>query len=333
MTVLLIGPTLGKSKAIGGTTVSFEQLSDYVKDNGIVHMIVPINKYGNRIASYFFCVYKCLLHLHKSDVVFLNVSSSGVKYLSPILYCLSRMFSNKFVLRVFGGDLNEIYNNSNYIIKSILRKSSFKCELFLVQTKKLCEIFSGFSENIHWLPTSRPKSEFSRPSRDYQKKFVYIGSICQSKGVVLLAKVFSNLSASFSLDIYGPVDDHKLLDKIRPYYRGILNPEKVQKTLSNYDFLCFPTFWKGEGYPGVVLESYSVGVPVISTRWNSIPEIVHDGVTGYLIDIKSEEQLYQAITKVDVNSYRDFPKNCSKYFEAFRCDLVYSSLFKRIKGL
>ena len=333
MTVILIGPTLGKTKEIGGTTVSFEQLCDYVKDNGIAHIIVPINKYRNRVASYLFCVCKCLLHLHKSEVVFLNVSCSGVKYLSPILYYFSRVFSNKFVLRVFGGDLNEIYHSSSYFIKRILRKSSFKCELILLQTKRLCEVFSVFSQNIYWLPTSRPKSQFSRSSRDYQRKFVYIGSICRAKGVEILANVFSTLNDSFSLDIYGPVDDHRLLTKIKPYYKGALKPKNVQKILSNYDFLCFPTFWKGEGYPGVILESYSVGVPVITTRWNSIPEIVHDKVTGYLVDVKSEEQLHQVLTRINENSYRRFPKNCSKYFEAFRSDLVYSRLFKRIEGI
>jgi glycosyltransferase involved in cell wall biosynthesis len=77
-------------------------------------------------------------------------------------------------------------------------------------------------------------------------------------------------------------------------YKGVLTSDQVYKELFNYDALILPTFYEGEGYPGVIIEAYSHGIPVIATRWRSIPEIVTDE-TGILIPTHSAEALGQAI--------------------------------------
>lgn len=39
-----------------------------------------------------------------------------------------------------------------------------------------------------------------------------------------------------------------------------------------------------EGYPGIIIEAYSVGVPAIATNVGGIPEILEEGETGFIIE-------------------------------------------------
>ena len=45
----------------------------------------------------------------------------------------------------------------------------------------------------------------------------------------------------------------------------------------------FPTTWKGEGFPGVIIDAYAAGLPVIATDWNLNKEIICEGENGFII--------------------------------------------------
>ena len=61
--------------------------------------------------------------------------------------------------------------------------------------------------------------------------------------------------------------------------------------------LVFPTEQIAEGYPGVILEAYAAALPVIASRWLSIPEIVNDSC-GILIEPGSAADLRAAINEL-----------------------------------
>lgn len=63
---------------------------------------------------------------------------------------------------------------------------------------------------------------------------------------------------------------------------GWVAGEAKQALLAQADVFVLPSY--NEGLPVSVLEAMSYGVPVISTRVGGIPELVRDGVDGFLID-------------------------------------------------
>ena len=55
--------------------------------------------------------------------------------------------------------------------------------------------------------------------------------------------------------------------------------------------MLFPTYWKGEGFPGVIIDAFVAGLPVIATDWNMNTEIIEEGVNGFIIEPNSSNAL------------------------------------------
>ncbi len=76
------------------------------------------------------------------------------------------------------------------------------------------------------------------------------------------------------------------------------------------DITVLPSLYK-EGLPNVLLESMSMGVPVVSSNVGGVPEIVIDGLTGYTVKPGDVAALVDAITKLwaDQDNYQQMRKN------------------------
>ena len=130
-------------------------------------------------------------------------------------------------------------------------------------------------------------------------KCVFFGRVHPCKGIHLLIKALHQAPhLQLRLDIYGVGHD----DKVNFYEKQIyqlaqgdqrisfcdpIPPEQVPEVLQRYDFLVVPSQILETG-PLVVLEAFSVGVPVICpTNRGSFSELISDGLNGLLIEPNS----------------------------------------------
>lgn len=63
----------------------------------------------------------------------------------------------------------------------------------------------------------------------------------------------------------------------------------IQNVMSQLDYIVLSSLW--EGLPLTPIEAYSVGKTVIGTAVDGTPEIIQDGVDGYLVEVRNPVQL------------------------------------------
>jgi glycosyltransferase involved in cell wall biosynthesis len=77
-------------------------------------------------------------------------------------------------------------------------------------------------------------------------------------------------------------------------YVGFVSGDQKKQLLRESDLLCFPTFYQNENQPVNLIEAMAYGLPIITTRWRSLPEIFPADYPG-LVAIRSPEQIAEAV--------------------------------------
>lgn len=138
---------------------------------------------------------------------------------------------------------------------------------------------------------------------------VFISRITESKGVLtILEAINSLLKDNISCTFFGPCDaemKEAISKNAFAYYEGYLDfyskPEESYNKLAEFDAMVFPTKWHGEGFPGVFLDAFMVGLPIICSDWNMNSEVIQDGYNGIVLKENNAECLAEAINKIDTD--------------------------------
>ncbi|HEY4660645.1 MAG TPA: glycosyltransferase family 4 protein [Terriglobales bacterium] len=103
-------------------------------------------------------------------------------------------------------------------------------------------------------------------------------------------------------------------------------PEKGE-FLGNAAAFLFPIAWP-EPFGIVMIEAMACGTPVIAYPFGSVPEVVEDGISGYLVsDIPAAVKAVKEIGKIDRKKVR---KHFENNFTADRMALDYLKIYERM---
>ncbi|RZN15214.1 glycosyltransferase family 4 protein [Bradyrhizobium sp. Leo121] len=108
---------------------------------------------------------------------------------------------------------------------------------------------------------------------------------------------------------------------------GEVDEIRKQPFLAGAAALLFPIDWP-EPFGLVMIEAMACGTPVIAYRSGSVPEVVEDGVTGFMVD--GEEQAIEAVKEV-VRLDRRIVRG--RFEECFGADLMARAYESRYREL
>jgi glycosyltransferase involved in cell wall biosynthesis len=304
MNLLLIGAL---PPPVGGTTVLFKQLVDDLRtSDGLNIRVIDVSRPTvgglHNIVYALRCLALLCWYLPWASILTFQTSLRGAITFGPVMHIVSRVFRRRWIFRGFGGDIDTWHRHATGLRKRVFDLTVLRADVLLVERKASAQYFQTQSKrSVHWYPNSRrwhSMAPSTAPRGRTGRRFVFVGHVKPAKGVgeiIAAAKLLS--STSLTVDVYGPlqegISESWFTDSPVPYC-GLIAKEDVIQTLTRYDALLLPTYAQIEGYPGVILEAYCAGIPVISTNWGGIPEIVTNE-TGILVEPRDVAGLAHAM--------------------------------------
>ncbi len=109
-------------------------------------------------------------------------------------------------------------------------------------------------------------------------------------------------------------------------YVGPVNDEQKLYYLQRAKAFLFPIKWE-EPFGIVMAEAMACGVPVIGFRRGSVPEVVKDGLSGFVVD--NVEGMIEAVNKIDAIDRKVVRKDCEERFSLEVISQQYLKLFEK----
>jgi glycosyltransferase involved in cell wall biosynthesis len=167
----------------------------------------------------------------------------------------------------------------------------FVASSFTLQTLDQAPPFSG---TVSMIPYGSPRLEGAPVDRDPCKRLgqirvLFVGSLGQRKGLSYLFEAARLLGPSVELTIIGakPMAACAALDRELARVRWIpsCSHREVLDEMAAHDVFVFPSLFEGFGL--VLLEAMAMGLPIITTPHTAGPDLITDGVEGYIVPIRS----------------------------------------------
>lgn len=245
-------------------------------------------------------IFQLLFEIAQCNYLIYLPAQKNLRFLFPSIYYLCKLMKTEILYLVVGGWLSNFLEDKKIIVSHLKRIKG----IFVETTSLKRNLEDKFKfENVNWFPNFRNHSfvpEFKINSTEL--KIVFMARINRLKGLDVVFNLSDycfkkKISSKIIIDFYGPIEDSdyeyftkEIEAHTNTRYKGIIQPNFVYSTLSEYDLLILPTKYYTEGFPGSILDAYISGIPVIVTKWENASEFVIDQVTGYIVPFEKGER-------------------------------------------
>lgn len=103
-------------------------------------------------------------------------------------------------------------------------------------------------------------------------------------------------------------------------FPGVLTGKEKWDAFRLAHAFCFPSYYQSETFPLVLLEAMAASLPIVTTRWRAIPDVVDAGSNALLVPVQSPDDCARALSRLI-----DDEKLCARMGESSR--LRYTNLF------
>jgi glycosyltransferase involved in cell wall biosynthesis len=181
-----------------------------------------------------------------------------------------------------------------------------------------------------------PESLYT-PKQEHGEYLAFIGRISPEKRVDRAIEVANRVGMPIKIAAkidaadreYYEANIRHLMDDPLVEYLGEISQHEKTEFLGNAYALMFLVDWQ-EPFGLVLTEAMACGTPVIACRMGSVPEVIEDGINGYLVD--SMEEAVEAVRRIPALDRRLIRKVFEGRFSARRMCNDYVTIYQKVRA-
>lgn len=294
---------------------------------------------------------------HRPSLCFYFNMVTPMGFLLDAFYLsILRIFGVNYVLYIHGKGLSRLSQGGVPGLGWVVRRTLSRALGAIVLGEKLKQDVTGLIPNNRLFTLPNAIADVSHPEgqkrvRDGRNvQVLYLSNLVPAKGPVEfleMARMVSKVEPEVNFILAGPALSSEYLRQLHDYIQnsglsdrvhmpgGVYGDQKAQ-LLESSDIFTFPTAYPAEAFPLVCLEAMQRGLPVIASPEGGIPEMIRDGLNGFIVDPKDIESLSDRVIRMvrdeelrkrmgaegrriyeneySIQAYERNLKNCLRYF-------------------
>ena len=252
-------------------------------------------------------------------------------------------YGKKGILKI-GWEHNHFHNNLKYANKVV--SSVLKLDYFVLVSEELKKYYEERLKNTSCTCITIPNCIELLPekiSKLNDKRLLSVGRLSSEKGYMDLLRIYNSFqkkNKDWVLDIVGDgvekseleryIQDHHLEEKVTLH--GFQGKDVIEKIMLSSSIYLMSSYTESFGI--VLIEAMSYGIPCIAfDSAEGARDIIKDGVNGYLISNRNDEEMIQKIERlVSDDSLRiKMGKEARSSVKKYTSDVVKEEWFKLLE--
>lgn len=246
-------------------------------------------------------VYKALKEV-KPDLCYMTLTANGAGFYKDVLIVrVLKFFDAKIIYHFHNKGFSQSLANG---LNRFLHRFALRHTKSILLSQHLYPDISCYvpKDRVYVCGNGIPSSaalNIHKQKSTSTLKILYLSNMMVEKGVWVLleaCKILKSRSVNFRCDFVGDwfdinenefrskLDEDGLTLNVKAHGKKY-GADKIN-FFENADVFVFPTFYRNECFPLVLLEAMDYGLPVISTPEGGIADIVNEGKTGFLVPQK-----------------------------------------------
>jgi len=250
---------------------------------------------------------------NRPNICYLSLTSKGLAFYKDfIIILIIKLFSINIVYHFHN---KGVKTRQDYCFDDMLYRFAFNNADVILLSRYLYPDIQKYKSinSIYYCPNGVRSGGNCINIHENTKivNILFLSNLIKSKGVFVLidaCKILRDNNIQFNCSFIGGIGDvsvqtiNNYINKFElstfVHYDGQRFDAQKEAVFSNADIFVLPTFYHNECFPLVLLEAMQHSIPVVSTYEGGIPDIVEDGVTGYLIQQNNSIALADKLEKL-----------------------------------
>lgn len=338
MKILLVSPLPPPNGGIATWTTGYQE---YCEQNAVPLSIIDTGIKGSRVKNFAKC--NIIDELKRATSIIKNAKKVVKHDQFDVAHfntsCSTKgMIRDLQVMKVIAKTKIPILLECHCNVKNQLL-SKFSKKLFekIIKKSKKIAVLNSESRNIvqelykvesDIVPNFiKENSTFKKECSENIKKVLFVGHVLKSKGcdnLISVASRFPEIKFTLVGNISDEIRNIKAPDNVEMI--GEVKQKEVKEYMEKSDLFIFPTH--SEGFPLVILEAMSVGLPIISTKVGAIGDMLEENDCYF--NIGDENGMIEVINKMQSKTVRQNLSDweINKLNSTYIIDIVMKEIFK-----